>query len=136
MPLRDFRPLPVLVLSVGFSLLPTALMGQEDIPDGSELTISPADRILTLATFWSEAKYNFAFWDRLPDLNWDATFAEYSVRALNVESDIEFFRLAIEFGDLLRLSSGCRNTKQPAVRIGREDDRAVRRVCRNVIRCN
>jgi C-terminal processing protease CtpA/Prc len=76
-------------------------MGQEDIPDGSELTISPADRILTLATFWSEAKYNFAFWDRLPDLNWDATFAEYSVRALNVESDIQFFRLAIEFGDLL-----------------------------------
>jgi hypothetical protein len=72
MPFRDFRPLPVLVLSVGFSFLPPALKGQEDIPDGSELTISPADRILTLATFWSEAKYNFAFWDRLPDLNWPA----------------------------------------------------------------
>jgi C-terminal processing protease CtpA/Prc len=74
---------------------------QDGIPDGTELTIPPADRILTLATFWSEAKYNFAFWDRVPLLDWDAAFAQYSERALNVESDIQFFRLAIEFGNLL-----------------------------------
>jgi C-terminal processing protease CtpA/Prc len=101
MHLRDFRLILVLVLLFGSSFFPATLMGQDDISDGSELTIPPADRILTLATFWSEAKYNFAFWDRVPDLDWDATFAEYSERALNVESDIQFFRLVIEFGDLL-----------------------------------
>ena len=92
---------PVLAVLIGFAFLPATLLGQDGIPDGTELTIPPADRILTLATFWSEAKYNFAFWDRVPDLDWDAASAQYSERALNVESDIQFFRLAIEFGNLL-----------------------------------
>ncbi len=92
---------PVLAVLFGFAFLPATLLGQDGIPDGTELTIPPADRILTLATFWSEAKYNFAFWDRVPELDWDAAFAQYAERALDVESDIQFFRLAIEFGDLL-----------------------------------
>jgi C-terminal processing protease CtpA/Prc len=88
-------------VSFAFAFLPATLVGQDSIPDGTELTVPRADRILTLATFWSEAKYNFAFWDRVPDLDWDSAFAQYSERALNVESDIQFFRLAIEFGNLL-----------------------------------
>ncbi len=98
---RVLSRLPVLAWLFGLASFPANIMGQEDILDGTDMTIPPADRILTLATFWSEAKYNFAFWDRVPDLDWDAALAEYSLRALNVESDIHFFRLAIEFGNLL-----------------------------------
>jgi C-terminal processing protease CtpA/Prc len=76
------------------------VLGQASLDDGTELTVPPSDRILTLATFWSEATYNFAYWDRV-DLDWDAAFTEYTERSLNVKSDIEFFRLAIEFGNLL-----------------------------------
>jgi C-terminal processing protease CtpA/Prc len=85
---------------IGSAVSPAPVVGQTALQDGTDLTISVSDRILTLATFWSEAKYNFAFWDRT-DLDWDAAFAEYTERALSVESDIEFFRLAIEFGNLL-----------------------------------
>jgi C-terminal processing protease CtpA/Prc len=91
----------VLAVSIGLVVLPGTLLGQDGIPDGTELTITPAERILTLATFWSEANYNFAFWDRVPELDWDAAFAQYAERALDVKSDIQFFRLAIEFGNLL-----------------------------------
>jgi hypothetical protein len=91
----------VLAVLIGVAFLPATLVGQGGIPDGTELTIPPGDRILTLATFWSEAKYNFAFWDRVPELDWDAAFVQFSERALRVESDIQFFRLAIEFGELL-----------------------------------
>jgi len=99
--MRVSARLPVLAVLISLVFLPASLLSQEAIPDGTELTVPSADRILTLATFWSEVKYNFAFWDRVPELDWDATFAEYCERALAVESDIEFFRLAIEFGDLL-----------------------------------
>jgi carboxyl-terminal processing protease len=99
--IRFSPPWPVLAVLFGFAFLPAALLGQDGISDGTELTIPPADRILTLATFWSEAKYNFTFWDYVPELDWDAAFAQYCERALDVESDIEFFRLATEFGDLL-----------------------------------
>jgi C-terminal processing protease CtpA/Prc len=86
--------------TIGAAISTTAVRAQEELTDGSDLTISVSDRILTLATFWSEAKYNFAFWDRV-DVDWDAALAEYTQRALDVESDIEFHRLAIEFGNLL-----------------------------------
>ncbi|MEJ2239048.1 MAG: S41 family peptidase [Gemmatimonadales bacterium] len=99
--MRVSARLPVLAVLIGCASFPTNLVGQDSVPDGTQLTVPPADRILTLATFWSEVKYNFAFWDRVPELDWDATFAEYCERALAVESDIEFFRLAIEFSDLL-----------------------------------
>ena len=48
----------MLAVLIGFALLPSTLLGQNGTPDGTELTIPAADRILTLATFWSEAKYN------------------------------------------------------------------------------
>jgi C-terminal processing protease CtpA/Prc len=82
------------------AMAPDAVRAQEELIDGSDLTIPVSDRILTLATFWSEAKYNFAFWDRV-EVDWDAALAEYTQRALDVDSDIEFHRLAIEFGNLL-----------------------------------
>jgi C-terminal processing protease CtpA/Prc len=99
-PIRPFLRRATLAALIGFAVSFAPVLGQDSASDGTELTVSPSDRILTLATFWSEAKYNFAFWDRV-DLDWDAAFAEYTERALNVESDIEFFRLIIEFGNLL-----------------------------------
>jgi C-terminal processing protease CtpA/Prc len=99
-PIRALLRRAALAALIGFAVSSAPVLGQDSAGDGTELTVPPSDRILTLATFWSEAKYNFAFWDRV-DFDWDAAFAEYTERALNVESDIEFFRLAIEFGNLL-----------------------------------
>jgi len=100
MPLRtssDRFALAVILVSL---MSPVPVLAQDDPADGTELTVSPSDRILTLATFWSEAKYNFAYWDRV-EFDWDDAFVEYTDRALKVQSDIEFFRLLIEFGNLL-----------------------------------
>jgi C-terminal processing protease CtpA/Prc len=100
MSLRTSVGRAVLAAWIGFAASPLPVLGQVQVRDGAELTVPPSDRILTLATFWSEAKYNFAFWDRV-EVDWDAAFAEYTERALGVESDIELFRLFIEFGNLL-----------------------------------
>lgn len=97
---RPFLRRAALAALIGLAVSSAPVLGQGSADDGTELTVPPSDRILTLATFWSEAKYNFAFWD-LVDLDWDATFAEYTERALKVESDIEYFRLLIELGNLL-----------------------------------
>ncbi len=100
MPTRPSLRRAVLAAQICVAVSSAPLLGQDSVDYGTELTVPASDRILTLATFWSEAKYNFAFWDRV-GLDWDAAFAEYTERAVNVESDIEFFRLAIEFGNLL-----------------------------------
>jgi C-terminal processing protease CtpA/Prc len=99
-PIRNQCLRRVLAAIIVSAASPAPVVAQTNASDGTELTISPSDRILTLATYWSEAKYNFAFWDRV-ELDWDAAFAEYVDRALNVQSDIDYFRLLNEFGNLL-----------------------------------
>jgi hypothetical protein len=36
--------------------------------------LSPADRLAGLSLLWSEARYNFANFDLVPDLDWDAHY--------------------------------------------------------------
>jgi C-terminal processing protease CtpA/Prc len=100
MTMRPLLRRAALVPLAAITLPATPVLGQDGDEAGTDLTVPLSERILTLATFWSEAKYNFAFWDRV-ELDWDSAFTTYAERALGVESDIEFHRLAIEFGNLL-----------------------------------
>lgn len=42
---------------------------------------------------WSEVKYNFAFFDQVPDLDWDAVLQEYLPKVLEEQSLYEYERL-------------------------------------------
>jgi carboxyl-terminal processing protease len=59
-------------------------------------------RIMGLMTVWSEAKYNFPWFDKLPDLNWDAAAEAYLPRVIAARDTVEYYRLLMEFAVLLK----------------------------------
>ena len=45
-------------------------------------SLSVAERIFGLSQIWASAHYNFAFFDRIPDLDWDAAYLDSLPRSL------------------------------------------------------
>jgi C-terminal processing protease CtpA/Prc len=60
------------------------------------------EKIAGLSKFWSEAKYNFVFFFKLPDLDWDALYLEYLPRVRKTKSTFEYYRTLQEFCAKLR----------------------------------
>lgn len=60
------------------------------------------ERLLGLAMVYSEAKYNFLFWDQVPELDWDAAFLEFVPLAENVKDDFGYYLILQRFIALLR----------------------------------
>jgi len=54
--------------------------------------LSPADRLAGLSLLWSEARYNFANFDLVPDLDWDAHYHATIPRVLAAESTAEYYQ--------------------------------------------
>jgi hypothetical protein len=68
------------------------------------MRITLAERVEGLSRIWSTAKYNFARWDELPNLDWDAEYraALASVIALENENADEYYDELSRFVTLLR----------------------------------
>ena len=49
-------------------------------------------RLYGLIQFWTEVKYNFAFFDQVPNLNWDYTLAEYLPIIAEDQTDEAYYR--------------------------------------------
>ncbi|MFC6100252.1 S41 family peptidase [Olivibacter domesticus] len=64
--------------------------------------ISEEEKIAGLSKFWSEAKYNFANFDLLPDLNFDSLYFAYLSKVTNTKSTLEYYQLMAKFGAMLR----------------------------------
>ena len=62
---------------------------------------SAAERIYGLLLIWQEANYNFAYFDRVPDLDWDAAYREYIPRVLAAEDIFSYYDLLERFIALL-----------------------------------
>jgi C-terminal processing protease CtpA/Prc len=60
------------------------------------------EKIAGLVRFWTEAKYNFAWFEKLPDLDWDAKMIEYLPRVRSTKSTLEYYRVMMEFAALLK----------------------------------
>lgn len=62
----------------------------------------PAERARALATVWSEAKYNFAYWDLLPgEAWWDRQFQDYLPLVMAAQTEAEYWEHLVRFGQLL-----------------------------------
>jgi carboxyl-terminal processing protease len=75
---------------------------QPDVPEPS--TLSAEERVFWLAKLWEEVEYNFAYFDQVPDLDWDRHFRSYIPLVIAAGSDFEYFRLLQRF--LARLHDG------------------------------
>ena len=59
--------------------------------------ISEAEKIAGLSKFWAEAKYNFAYFDQIPKLDWDQLYLEYLPKVRATKSTLEYFRVVQAF---------------------------------------
>lgn len=64
--------------------------------------LSDDEKVAGLAKFWSEVKYNFANFDLVPDLNWDAAFLEFIPKVKNTKSTLEYYLVLKEMCARLR----------------------------------
>ncbi len=67
-----------------------------------ENTISDADKLYGLSKFWQEVNYNFAFFDQVPDLDWDSAYQAFIPQVLATENDYEYYRKLMAFCALLK----------------------------------
>ena len=68
----------------------------------TEWTGSVEQKLLGLMTIWSEAKFNFPYFDRVPDLDWDRKVQEYIPRVIGADSLETYYEVLMEFAALLK----------------------------------
>lgn len=80
-------------------LVSTSVFAKEELntPDN----LSKEDKLYGLSLFWKEASYNFAFFDQVPDLNFDNAYREFIPKVLATETTYEYYRELMKFNALL-----------------------------------
>ena len=58
--------------------------------------ITAEERLSGFARLWSAVKYNFAFFDQVPELDWDAVLDAYLPRVLQDQTTQEYYRVLQE----------------------------------------
>ncbi len=73
-----------------------------DIATGYSESLTPEQRVAGLSLFWSEANYNFVYFDHIPDLNWDRTYLEFLPQVLEAKTTREYYEVLMRLAPLLR----------------------------------
>lgn len=60
-------------------------------------TLSVDERVAGLSRIWSEARFNFVYFDLVPELDWDALYLQYLPRVREAESTLEYYKLLTSF---------------------------------------
>ena len=55
--------------------------------------LTSEERLYGFISFWSEVKYNFAFFDQVPELNWDELLIEYLPKIKEDQSNQQYYKL-------------------------------------------
>ena len=101
---------------------------------GEELTAT--QRVGAFVYFWSEVKYNFAFFDQVPDLDWDKILYQYLPEVMRKQTTVEYYRLLQKICAMLK--DGHTNITPPSC-VGKSFDRPkieLRNVKRHAIVTN
>ncbi|MCB0658094.1 MAG: hypothetical protein KDC57_18235 [Saprospiraceae bacterium] len=53
--------------------------------------LTAAQRLEGMIQFWSEVKYNFAFFDQVPELDWEQTLRDYIPLMLEDQSNLDYY---------------------------------------------
>ncbi len=65
-------------------------------------TGSVGQKLWGLMVIWSEARFNFPFFDRIPDIDWDGKVQEYIPRVISTDSLDSYYEVLMEFAALLK----------------------------------
>ncbi|MFN8291379.1 MAG: S41 family peptidase [Chitinophagaceae bacterium] len=72
--------------------------GQVQLPN----TLSAADKVFGLSTFWQEVNYNFVYLNKVNRREWDSTYKVLITRVQQTTNDYEYYRLLQKFCALLK----------------------------------
>lgn len=95
---------------------------QKSLWDGAALStpyrenLSEDEKIAGLSRFWSEVKFNFANFDLVPELDWDALYLAYIPKVRETKSTLEYYRLLMEL--CAKLKDGHTNVTPPEQLMG------------------
>lgn len=64
--------------------------------------LTDKEKIWGLMQVWAEAKFNFPFFDQVPDLDWDASAQAYIPRVVAAEDTETYFEVLMEFAAQLK----------------------------------
>ena len=64
--------------------------------------LTDAQKLYGLSKIWQEANYNFAFFDQVPELDWDSAYQAFIPQVLKTNSTYEYYRTLQRFIALLR----------------------------------
>lgn len=67
-----------------------------------DIMISVEGRIYGLSLLWREAEYNFALWEKVPDLDWEDAYREFLPKVIAAEEPIKYYAELMKFIALLR----------------------------------
>jgi C-terminal processing protease CtpA/Prc len=71
--------------------LETVLPKNHMFKRGAEI-LTVQERLYGFAQFWTEVKYNFAFFDQVPNLDWDQVYYEYLPVMMAKQTNSEYYR--------------------------------------------
>jgi len=57
------------------------------------IEMSEAERIAGFARLWSEVKYNFAFFDQVPEIDWDQILIEYIPKVQAAKTGVDYYKV-------------------------------------------
>ena len=107
-----FRVFAVLALMAFATRPPAELLKAANVQGGeprsyqaaskAQWTGSVEQKLWGLMTIWSEAKFNFPYFERIPDMDWDKKVQEYIPRVVSADSLDSYYEVLMEFAALLK----------------------------------
>ena len=102
-------------------------------PKSPDEQLSAEERLYGLSQFWSQVKYNFAFFHQVPDLDWDLEYQRLIPEVLADQSNYEYYRKLERFCALLNdghtniyMPRGLNpNNFQPPIKLKHLEDKVV-----------
>ena len=89
----------LLPMLIALGIASTSVCAKEalDTPEN----LSDEDKLYGLSLFWKEASYNFAYFDQVPELDFDNAYREFIPKVLATENTFEYYRELMKFSALL-----------------------------------
>jgi hypothetical protein len=85
------------VLDFGYDPCKFARWGDAAFATPNATNIADADKLAGLAELWAQAKFGFANFWHVPQLNWDKSYREFIPKVLATHSTVDYYRVLQSF---------------------------------------
>ena len=93
---------PYIVSKIAQQRVMQNIFNSDALKTAYQPNLSDAEKVAGLSKLWSEAKYNFAYFDQIPDVNWDSVYLAYLPKVQATRNTVEYYRTLKQFYALLR----------------------------------